>query len=233
MRRLWMIPTYLIVLLMGVGVLTAYTGLLEPGQGFGLFFVGGLLAVLSAIALGGAAALASALGKPWRRSALAGAVVPLLTTVWILGGRMLDPVPPINDITTDMADPPGFTATEAAAAAYDPAFEPLQKAAYPDVQAILLPEPPGVVFDQALAVAQTMPNWEVVVADKAAGRIEAVATSSIFRFRDDLSIRLRSEGGGTRMDIRSRSRVGRSDLGANAARILAYEESLRTGVAAR
>jgi uncharacterized protein (DUF1499 family) len=228
-----MIPTYLIVLLMGVGVLTAYTGLLEPGQGFGLFFAGAALAALSAIGLAGAAALASALGKTWRRSALVGAIVPLIATLWVVGGRMLNPVPTINDITTDTADPPGFTASEAATQVYETAFEPQQRAAYPDVQPVLVPEPPDAAFDRALAVAQTMPGWEVVVADKQNGRIEAVATSSIFRFRDDVSIRLRSEGDGTRMDIRSRSRVGRSDLGANAARILAFQESLQTGVAAR
>ena len=65
-------------------------------------------------------------------------------------------------------------------------------------------------------------GWEIVLADKTNGRIEATATTALFGFKDDVVIRLTESEGGTRVDMRSASRVGLSDLGANAARIDAY-----------
>jgi uncharacterized protein (DUF1499 family) len=67
-----------------------------------------------------------------------------------------------------------------------------------------------------------MPGWIVTNADLDSGRIEATATSRIFHFVDDVVIRVRPDGAGSRVDLRSRSRVGQSDLGANAERIRAF-----------
>jgi uncharacterized protein (DUF1499 family) len=222
-----MIPSYLIAVLMVVGVLGANLGVLAPGAGFGLFAGGVALSAASAAALGGAAAVASALGKPWRRRALLGSALPLLVTLWLVGGRALNPVPTINDVTTDLADPPAFREGEAAGQSYHAEFEPLQRASYPQVQPIQTPESREQAFVRALAAAQAMPGWEVTRSDAAAGEIEAVAISRLFRFRDDVAIRVRSDASGARVDVRSRSRLGRSDLGANAARIQAFRESLR------
>jgi len=59
----------------------------------------------------------------------------------------------------------------------------------------------------------------VVASDAAAGRIEATATTRWFGFKDDVIVRIRPEAAGSRVDVRSVSRVGRGDLGANAARV--------------
>jgi uncharacterized protein (DUF1499 family) len=74
-----------------------------------------------------------------------------------------------------------------------------------------------------------MPGWQVTGEDAAAGRIEAVATSRLFRFRDDVVIRVQAgpQEQGARIDVRSRSRIGQSDLGANAERIRAFLARVR------
>jgi uncharacterized protein (DUF1499 family) len=75
-----------------------------------------------------------------------------------------------------------------------------------------------------------MERWQVVSDDAALGRIEATATSRIFRFVDDVVIRVRDDGGETVVDVRSRSRMGQSDLGANSARIRAYLADLQVAL---
>jgi uncharacterized protein (DUF1499 family) len=72
-----------------------------------------------------------------------------------------------------------------------------------------------------------MPGWTIVAADANAGRIEASEQSRWFRFIDDVVIRVVGEGAGSRIDVRSTSRQGRSDYGVNAARIRAYMGALR------
>jgi uncharacterized protein (DUF1499 family) len=68
--------------------------------------------------------------------------------------------------------------------------------------------------------------WEIVAADSTSGRIEATATTRWFGFKDDVVVRIRAEADGSRVDVRSVSRVGRSDVGANAARIADYQRRL-------
>jgi uncharacterized protein (DUF1499 family) len=78
--------------------------------------------------------------------------------------------------------------------------------------------PADQAFEKALELARQM-GWEIVAADAATGRIEATDTTRWFGFKDDVVIRIENSADGSRMDIRSKSRVGRSDVGANAARI--------------
>jgi Protein of unknown function (DUF1499) len=142
-------------------------------------------------------------------------------------------VPPIHDITTDMTDPPAFvavlplraSATNSAVYAGD-SIAALQRAAYPDVQPLVLPVPPLAAFERAVAAANAM-GWEIVAGDSPSGRLEATATTTWFGFKDDVVVRIRAEGGGSRIDVRSVSRVGRSDVGANAARITRYLRELQ------
>ena len=81
------------------------------------------------------------------------------------------------------------------------------------------------VLEKAEALAEAM-EWEIVAVDSAAGRLEATATSRWFRFKDDIVVRLTTTGAGTRIDVRSVSRVGRSDGGRNAARIAEFLTAL-------
>lgn len=104
----------------------------------------------------------------------------------------------------------------------------MQRAGYPDIAPITLPSPREQVFDRALAAAQEQ-EWQIVTADKSTGRIEATDTTSWFGFKDDIAIRLTAWGSGTRVDVRSVSRVGRNDTGTNARRIRRYLERLQSG----
>lgn len=139
-------------------------------------------------------------------------------------------VPPIHNISTDLEDPPRFQAVLPQREGANPLeisdeTKALQQAGYPWLQPGRLSQPPAEAFDAALATANEF-GWEIQRADQASGEIEATKTSFWFGFKDDISIRLRAEQGGTRVDVRSVSRVGRSDLGANAHRIRRYLQAL-------
>jgi uncharacterized protein (DUF1499 family) len=142
--------------------------------------------------------------------------------------------PPIHDITTDLENPPPFEAVAPLRADAPNSLErpsdlgELQRAGYPDIAPITLPLPREQVFDRALAAAQEQ-GWQIVTADKSVGRIEATDTTPWFGFKDDIAIRLTAWGSGTRVDVRSVSRVGRNDTGTNARRIRRYLERLQSG----
>jgi len=137
-------------------------------------------------------------------------------------------VPPIHDISTDFEHPPGFVAVlplrSNAPNPSDyggPEVAAAQRRGYPDIRPLILAAPPPVAFAQALAAAERM-GWTLVAADSTAGRIEATATTAWFGFKDDVVIRVTPATEGSRIDVRSVSRVGKSDVGTNAARIRAY-----------
>jgi len=144
-------------------------------------------------------------------------------------------VPPINDITTDIDDPPAFAAVVAARTAGEGSnpvvypgakFADQQKQAYPDIAPLVLALPPDRAFSRALDVAQSM-GWKIVTADPIAARIEASDRSRWFGFTDDIVVRIAPSGSGSRIDMRSSSRLGRSDFGVNAGRIRTYLAALR------
>jgi uncharacterized protein (DUF1499 family) len=143
-------------------------------------------------------------------------------------------VPPIHDITTNFEDPPAFIALkeqrdQAANETEYPGGEvaEMQRKAFPNIQPIVLNLSESQAFDRALKAAQSMPRWEIVFSSKEEGRIEATATIPWFGFKDDVSIRLQPVPDGTRVDIRSASRIGKSDLGENARRIHNYLQKLK------
>lgn len=143
---------------------------------------------------------------------------------------------PIHDVSTDTVNPPQFVAVlplRAAAKAanstdYDAKTAQLQKETYPDIGPFHLDAPPAQAFDRALAAARSM-NWEIVASDPTQGRIEATATTFWFGFKDDVVVRIAAEGAGSRLDVRSLSRIGQSDVGANAARIRDYLAKVKAG----
>ena len=100
-----------------------------------------------------------------------------------------------------------------------------QRAAYPDVRPVTLADPPARAYERALEAARGQ-GWEIVAAVPAEGRIEATDTTRWFGFKDDVVVRVKPEGTGSRVDVRSLSRVGRSDVGKNANRIRAYLRAL-------
>ena len=100
-----------------------------------------------------------------------------------------------------------------------------QHSAYPDIQPLALPIPNQQAFTQALQAAEAM-GWAIVATNPVEGRIEATDTTFWFGFKDDIVVRIQPRGDGSRVDIRSVSRVGKSDVGTNAQRIRAYSRRL-------
>lgn len=142
-------------------------------------------------------------------------------------------VPPIHDITTDMTNPPGFVSVlPLRENAYNkpeyggPDVAAQQIKAYPDVKTLALNMPPDKAFSKALDVAKNM-DWEIVAAETKEGRIEATATTFWMGFKDDIVIRVMAYNKMSNIDIRSVSRVGKSDLGANAKRIRIFLKEMQ------
>ncbi len=191
-------------------------------------YLGIATAVLSIIAL---------LVPGWR----AGRVAPLLFALLLSAvvayvpwsfQRKARSVPAIHDITTDTERPPEFVAIlpMRADAPNPPEYAgpetaAQQRAAYPDIRPVILSNDPVAAFRAARAAADEM-GWDIIIADSAAGRIEATATTMWFGFKDDVVIRVEPVEQGSRVDVRSKSRVGRGDVGANAARIRKYVKKL-------
>lgn len=140
-------------------------------------------------------------------------------------------VPPIHDITTDTANPPIFIAIAPLRAdspnGIDYATNPAeQQKAYPDIKTMTSELPAAELYKKALDVVREM-GWEVVSQAPDDGRIEATDTTLWFGFKDDVVIRVAEEGTGSKLDMRSMSRVGKSDLGKNAERIRAFMDKMK------
>jgi hypothetical protein len=216
----------LLVLL--AGPLIAW-GLLGWQAGLGMFVMAALLA-----GIGGIFCLVALFRRRGSLgvvlAAAAGIAALAVPAAIILEGRNY---PPINDITTDTANPPAFEAITAdmrgpgtAPLIYDPSFAAIQAKGYPKLAGIVVPLAPAAAFDKALAAAKDQ-GWTIVASDAATGRIEATDTVPWWGFKDDVVIRLAPEGSGTRIDVRSKSRVGKGDLGVNAKRITDYLDKLQ------
>lgn len=169
---------------------------------------------------------------------LLGASLGLLISLIILGvlGQWYwtaRHVPPIHDITTDTENPPGFVAIlplrkdSPNPAEYGGQVIALQqRVGYPDLGPLILNIPPDQAFNKALLTAHEI-GWEVYTSDQSQGRIEATDTTFWFGFKDDIVVRVSSADGGSRIDVRSVSRVGRSDVGTNARRIEIYLKKIK------
>jgi uncharacterized protein (DUF1499 family) len=214
-----------------------------PGFRLGLWSFGTGFLFMRLAAYGGIAAVVvslAALALVRRRGAqglaLAGLVLGLAAfTVPYLGLRQARRVPPIHDITTDTEHPPEFVAVlplrAAAGAANSATYEGAevarqQRAAYPDIVPYEAAMPPREALGHALDAAREL-GWRIVAVDSAAGRIEASARTRWFGFTDDVVIRVTPTAAGSRVDARSVSRVGRSDVGANATRLRRFLGRLR------
>ena len=175
------------------------------------------------------------------RRGLAWAVAGLLISLGVAGAPLYwlltaQRVPPIHDISTDLDNPPPFVAilplrrdAPNSAVYGGPEVAAQQREAYPSIEPVTIAAAPDQVFARARAAAQHL-RWEIVEADQAEGRIEATDTTFWFGFKDDVVIRITPVEGGSRVDLRSVSREGRSDVGTNARRIQAFlHELVRQG----
>ncbi|MGH7906358.1 MAG: DUF1499 domain-containing protein [Candidatus Binataceae bacterium] len=220
------------IALLVFGILAAHFEAISAFAGFQLFLLGFFLGILALIA--GVIALirtAHPSRSGGRPRAIAGTVIGLVITVPIavIIARNLN-YPNINDITTDFDTPPEFVhaATLEANQARDMHYlkaksETVQQSFYGNLEPIRVATPPNVTFDHVKIAAAEMPNWRITYADPRQMTIEGVATSTLFHFKDDFVVQVRpAEGGASLIEMRSKSRDGLSDLGANTRRIHAF-----------
>lgn len=156
----------------------------------------------------------------------------LLATIYFMlvvpGGE----VPPIHDVTTDLSDPPQFVALEVDSPVSTGPFSleewrAFHEDAYGDIEPVIIDRPPQEVLANAQALAENR-GWDIAAYDAEAGRMEATAYAGYVRFEDDVVVEVTPVAdGSTRVDMRSVSRVGVSDLGYNAARIEEFLADLR------
>ena len=143
-------------------------------------------------------------------------------------------VPPIHDITTDTSNPPAFDALKAVRANAPNGVDygaseawpaeklaTAQQEAYPDIQPVITALGVSEAIGRAEATLAEM-GLEIIAVDEASGLIEATATTFWFGFKDDMVVRVVTDGEGAKIDLRSMSRVGQSDVGVNAARIAEF-----------
>jgi uncharacterized protein (DUF1499 family) len=242
-------PIGMILAYTGVGVaLAAVTAALLAGLGnrWGWWDYRNGFLVLTFAAWGGVAAtalslfaLVVALRAGWRRGVVLGihgvvigALVFGVPAFKLIEGRKL---PPIHDITTDPANPPRLVAVlplrknAPNTAEYGgAAIAEQQRKSYPDITPLMLEARPAAAYESALKTARNA-GWEIVAAVPEESRIEATATTLLFGFKDDIVVRITPAGSGSRVDVRSVSRVGRSDLGANANRVREFLRDLASG----
>lgn len=230
-------------LALGVAVCAlALLGLSGPGYRLGWFSLGtALQRMLAWAAFGGIGAgmlglLALALNG--RRGSAAGRMAAIVALVVGLGSaympwqwqRQARRVPPIHDISTDTIAPPGYVEVAAVrreqrapnGLEYSDAVAAQQVAGYPDLAPAFLAASPDDAYRKSLDLVRAR-GWDVVAADEPGRRIEATDTTFWFGFKDDVAVRVSAiPDGSSRVDIRSVSRVGRSDVGTNAARVRAF-----------
>ena len=142
--------------------------------------------------------------------------------LWLRQGQVS---PPIHDITTDTVNPPQFVdiLPLRAGAPNPPEYAGSEAAerqlkAYPEIVPLELDVTPAEAMALAESAARAM-EWELITVASGEGRLEAVATTAWFGFKDDVVVRIVETDDGSLVDVRSKSRLGLSDVGTNARRI--------------
>jgi uncharacterized protein (DUF1499 family) len=119
----------------------------------------------------------------------------------------------VNEVTTELSGP-------------QPPGPP-----YPEVQPLDLELSPAEAYDLAVAVARRIRSWRIVRESPQEGWLAAEARTPLLRFVDDVRVWVEARsGGGCRVHVRSRSRLGRGDFGSNAARIQSFLRLVRERV---
>jgi uncharacterized protein (DUF1499 family) len=219
------------------GVVLAGSGVLTPMGGFQLFAVGFLLSI-GAVIFG---LVVWYLGRRSRNRdtqnrALAGTLLGAMVAVpvlWIIAST--SHYPPINDITTDFDNPPEFRVAPTLAPnrgrdlTYNRAkYADAQRGGYGALAPLAADSAPQTVFELVKITATEMDDWEITRVDSTALSLEAVSTSRLFRFQDDVIVEVRpAPDGATHVHMRSKSRDGVGDLGANHTRIQSFFEKLK------
>jgi uncharacterized protein (DUF1499 family) len=208
-----------------LGALLAHLRGTSPTVGFGIFGLG--LVIMALAGVGGIVHLLrfGTAQAPWAALVFGAGALAAFATVFVVNR-----LHPIRDITTDPAQAPSL----AGVAPYDPDNWNVQAGRYPEVQPLIVQIPPAEAFllvKRALEVY--FPTWKIRRESPSERRIELESESFLFHFVDDIVVELRHVTGdarSTRIDFRSRSRFGRSDLGGNAAKILRLSQRLAESI---
>lgn len=216
-----------LVMLFGAAI-----GLWEPIDGFRYSRqytnpVGYTVVGLSVASLGYLFSKRHLIGK---RKSLISLVIGLAILWPLISSQITESVryPGIHDYTTDMINPPQFiTLTDDREGARNtltyggPEIAAQQREAFPDIKPIMSTLSPDEAYAKALAVGEAM-GWEIIGADPAAHRFEGTARTPFFRFVDDTVVVVSATGTGSRIDVRSVSRIGRGDIGVNGLRVMEF-----------
>ena len=219
MRLFAVIP--LLLTLIGFGL--SYADVAPALVGWGVFFLGALLGLVAAITI-----LVMRVFRGHFKFLIYAliAILPFAVAVPLVTNAQK--YPPINDVTTNLDNPPVFVSALKAKAnagrdmAYPKEFAPIVREHYPDVSPLILEEAPEAVFLKIEKLVKAQPGWVIKRKDEAAFTLELEVSTSFFRFTDDVLIQVSEQDGKARVDMRSKSRDGVSDIGVNAKRIQAF-----------
>ena len=219
----------LAITLVALGIIGAHFYIVPSITGFGLFAFGFLLSIIGSL-VGLLAIFLTR--KPERRAgrnrALVGTIVCLAIAIPLIVTTVRSAkYPAINDITTDFDNPPEFVFAQklqpdsARDMKYDKAaYADKQQAGYGLIGPIKERLEPSAAFERVREVAQAVPTWKITYTDTTKNTLEAVSTSRLFHFQDDIVIQIRpTPDGESLIEMRSKSRDGKGDLGVNAKRI--------------
>jgi uncharacterized protein (DUF1499 family) len=210
-----------LIMFLGIGLSTI--GVIPALLGFGLYVFSGLLGIIAVVLI-----YFTRIRKGMLQFRILAVVAGAPFFIVLFSAAPGLSYPSINDITTDLADPPQFKAAlelptnEGRDMAYPEDFIKVVEKEYQDLEPLVLDDSPGRVFQRALELVEAKKGWEVTADDPSTYTIEGTATSYFFGFVDDFVIRISDAAGKAEVDMRSKSRQGRSDLGANAKRINAF-----------
>ena len=151
----------------------------------------------------------------------------------LLWFRQAQVLPAINDVSTDLENPPAFkTERQPRAESARPprhageAAALRQRAAYPEIEPLFLEASVAEAVARAERAATSL-GWKVVARSSVEGRLEAVYTTPWFGLKGDVAVRIRPADRGVVVDVRSRSRIDMADAGTNARRIRHLLAALR------
>ncbi len=229
LNKITLILVFASFLSLVLGVSLANREIIPATTGLGLFALAGLIGMIAAV---------FAVIVLFKQQYVIGMIgimglMPLIIVAAILMAGL--EFPAINDVSTNLADIPQFTHAQTLPAnanrdmAFPVEFIPHIEKSYSDLTTLEHTLETETIFLRLKgSLSQILPRTEITHFDQAQGIIEGVTITRTFRWRDDFVIHIRPNGsGGTLVDMRSKSRDGRSDFGANAKRIQTVFDALK------
>lgn len=203
------------------GVFFANRGIVSANAGLGLYALSAVIGLIAVICATAALFLTTRYG-----AVMVGMLGALPLIAVVSAGVSGLQYPRLNDVTTDLDNPPQFVAAAALPAnagrdmAYPADFVPLVRESYSMVQPVVLDVGADTAYKRAVELGRVQLGWTIVAENPEEHRFEALDRTRTFHWTDDIVVRITPQGAEeSRVDVRSKSRDGKSDFGVNAARI--------------